>query len=130
MEINEKLLPKYKKGEIVEIGGANWPKQAVFSSYVTNGTKAMLFNITLPKKLTNITSISVNSMQIELRGINGYVNSTSGYIEYVGKSDYTITALIQNENTVKFYLEKSSNFTNITNNTPVTIDGYIKLQLN
>lgn len=86
---------------------------------ITNASKDLYFSFILPKKITNITTINVNSFEAELRGISGYLNSTAGYVQYVGLSEYTITATKQNDYIVEIRVAKSSAFTNTANNTPV-----------
>ncbi len=130
MQINEKLLPHYQTGDIVEIGGTEWESQEVLSAYITNSTKTIQFCIKLPKRLSKISTVTMQTFKVEMRGISGYINGTSGYIDYTLNSSYTINAYVANENTIKAYMTKSSAYTNVTNNTPIIIDGYIKMKLN
>lgn len=110
---NEINNNNYKSGDSV-----NLPMFTI-AGLITNATKDLYFSFILPKSLANISSVSVTSFNAELRGISGYLNSQSGYIQYVGLSGYTITATKQNENVVEILVAKSSAFTNVTNNTPV-----------
>ena len=130
MELNEKLLPKYKSGDVIELGGTSWANQVIFPGFITSSTKSVLFEIKTDKSLKNITSITCQSLKIEIRTISGYINSTSGYIEYVNNASYSIDAYVIDEHTIEIIITKSSAFTNVTNNTCLSIDGYIKLKLN
>lgn len=125
--LNDSLF--YKQNDVIEMGNAGVPGLYVANGYISWSTQSVFVTIAVPKRLDNISNISVNNLNVELRGISGYLNSASGYIEYVGKSGYTITAWKSSNNTITIKLAKSSAFTNITNNTPVVLDGYFKLTL-
>lgn len=103
----------YKTGDSVEL------PYFTIAGLITNATKDLYFSFILPKSLANITTISVSSFNAELRGISGYLNSSSGYTQYVGLSGYTLTATKRNENVVEILLAKSSAFSNVSNNTPI-----------
>ena len=87
----------------------------------------------VPKRLDNINSITIKSLNAEARCNKGYLNSQSGNVEYVGKSGYTIEAQKSNNNVVNILIIKSSAWTNVDNNTPVVFvayKGYLKLTFN
>lgn len=119
----------YKTGDIIELGDTAAPGLYVANGYITSSTKKVNMTFIVPKRLDNISSITVNSLNVESRGISGYLNSQSGYVEYVNKSGYTITAWVSSSNSISVTIEKSSAYTNISNNTLVSIDGYIKFTL-
>lgn len=119
----------YKPGDVIEIGNAGAPGLYVASGYISAGTQSVFVTLVTPKRLDNITSITINSINVEARGISGYLNSQSGYVEYVGKNDYTITAWVSSPNTISIRINKSSAFTNVNNNTPITLDGYFAFTL-
>lgn len=119
----------YKNGDTIELGNNNVPGLYVASGLITGSTQSVLVTLVTPKRLDNITSITINSINVEARGISGYLNSESGYIEYVGKSGYTITAWVSSLNTIGIRITKSSAFTNVNNNTPITLDGYFAFTL-
>lgn len=130
MELNERLLPKYKSGDVIELGGTSWAKQKIYSGFITSATKSVLFEIKTHKSLKNITSITCQSLKLEIRTISGYINNASGYIEYVNNASYSIGTYIIDEYTIEIIITKSSAYTNVTNNTCLSLDGYIKLKLN
>lgn len=125
--LNDSLF--YKVGDVIEIGNAGTPGLYVANGYISGGTQSIFVTLVTPKRLDNITSITIDSINVEARGTSGYLNSQAGYVEYVGKSGYTITAWKSSNNTITIRLQKSSAFTNVTNNTPVVLDGYFKLTL-
>ena len=90
------------------------------TGYITNGQKELTFTITLPKLMTNITSVTVNKLECLLRGVGGYVNGSSN-IDYVGQSGYTITTYIAAPNTLTITILKSTAYSSSTNNTPVNV---------
>ena len=83
------------------------------------------------KRLDNITTITANNITVEARGISGYINSKSGYNEYVGESGYTVDVqkVTGNPYAITVTIQKSSAYTNITNNTPIVMNGYFKFTL-
>lgn len=125
--LNDSLF--YKVGDVIEIGNAEGSGLYVANGYISVGTQSIYVTLVTPKRLDNITSITIDSINVEARGTSGYLNSQSGFVEYVGKSGYTITAWKSSNNTITIRLKKSSAFTNVTNNTPVVLDGYFKLTL-
>lgn len=102
----------------------------VMPGHITSSSTTIQVTINVPKRLDNITSISCTSLSVESRGIKGYLNSASGFIEYVGNSNYRFHCTKLSENTVGIAIIKSSAFTNCTNNTPVTLWGKVSLTFN
>lgn len=125
--LNDSLF--YKAGDVIEIGNAGTPGLYVANGYISGGTQSLFVILVTPKRLDNITSITIDSINVEARGTSGYLNSQSGFVEYVGKDNYTIPAWKSSNNTITIRLQKSSAFTNVTNNTPVVLAGYFKLTL-
>lgn len=126
-KINDEMF--YKPGDTIQLGNNNVPGLYVATGYISGGTQSVYVTLVTPKRLDNITSITTNSINVEARGISGYLNSQSGYVEYVGKSGYTINAWVSSPNTISIGINKSSAFTNVNNNTPVVLDGYFKFTL-
>lgn len=116
----------YKGGETINITSPTY-----VSGYITSSTQDAKFMIPVPKKLDNVTSVTVSFLQCAIRGTSGYINGTSGWQTYSGDSNYTITGSISNSGCIAITLHKSSAFTNITNNTPFAVDvGKITMTLN
>lgn len=124
----------YKATDIVEIGGATAATEYISNGYISSGSQSLFISITTPKKLDNISSITFNSILVEGRSIDGYLNNQSGFNEYVGISGYTIVANKAGSNAITVRINKSSAFTksgggSITNNTPIELNGYFKFTL-
>lgn len=122
-EINSRIY--YRPGDTYANTGYH-----VIGGAISSSTKGVFFTITLPKRLNYINSVTCKSCIVSLRGVNGYLNSRSGQNEYVGDSAYSITCEISSENTVYVSLVKTSAFTNVSNNTPVSITGHFVLEFN
>lgn len=111
----------YKKGETFN------GELLVLNGFITSSTQTIRVNLTLPKRLNKIETITCTSLLVETRGINGYLNNASGFIEYVGKSGYTISIAKTNDTTIRIDLTKSSAFSNVNNNTPISFAGNVYL---
>lgn len=118
----------YEPGETFECD-----YDTILNGYVTSGTKNVRLAFPVPKRLDNINSITIESLNAEARCGKGYLNNQSGNVEYVGKSGYTIGAHKSNNNVVNILIIKDSAWTNVDNNTPVVFvagTGGIKLTFN
>ena len=105
----------------------------ILNGYVTSGTKNVRLAFPVPKRLDNINSITIESLNAEARCNKGYLNGQSGTVEYVGNSGYTIGVHKSNNNVVNILIIKNSVWTNVDNNTPVVFvvgAGGIKLTFN
>lgn len=119
----------YKPNDTITLGGTNSAELYVVNGYVTNAGRTLFFTLNLPKKLTSITTITPTSIKVEARGTSGYLNSISGFNEYVGASGYTVEAHKLNNNDMMFRIDKSTAFSNLNNNTPVVLVGYFEFEL-
>lgn len=97
--------------------------EIILSGYVTSGTKNLHLDLALPKTTDSVTRAEITSMQGVLRGISGYLNSSSDTVDCV--SSYTVTTTIAGGNHLRIYVNNSQVFTNTTNNTPVCFAGSI-----
>lgn len=118
----------YKSGEVT-LGGLTWGTALLLRGHITSGTKSVVLQAELPKSLVNIKNITPKSLKFETRGIKGYINDQSGFIEYVGKSGYECIAHKTNDYALEIIITKSTAYTNILNNTPLMAYGEIKLEL-
>ena len=120
----------YYVGDTIQLGSTT-NNYYVANGYITSGVTKLFVTIFLPKKLIDITTITPTSVNVEARGISGYLNSRSGFNEYVGASDYTVTAtqVEGNENAILLTIEKTSAFTNVSNNTLISLVGYFGFKL-
>lgn len=103
----------YKSGDTY-----NQSESQVINGCLTGSTKSLYFTFFVPKSLKNVTSVTVDKMAGYLRGISGYLNSSSNTFDLTGSS-YTISTNIVSEHQVNITIIASSAFSNATNNTPV-----------
>jgi len=92
----------------------------VLAAYVSSSTTRIYFQVPVLKKLDKITTVTVTDGTIIGRGTSGYLNSASGGINY-NASGYTWVTYDLENNYINLSLIKSSAYTNITNNTPLTL---------
>lgn len=113
-----KLMTKkdyqYNLGETVTI---NFNKNVFLSGCISNSTKTVYLNIELPKELPTNDDINITSMSGTLRGINGYLDNVTSNTELTSLYEITIHKSV--ERTAVITINKSSAFTNTTNNTVV-----------
>lgn len=91
------------------------------SGHITNASKNVVATLVLPKRLDNIKSITCNKLVCEARGIKGYLNNQAGYVNYIGKSGYTVSCRKNSNCSIEIRIAKSTAFTNVDNNTPITL---------
>lgn len=91
----------------------------VSGGYVSGGTKQFEFGLIVDKSMKNITTITINSCTVLGRTTNGaYLdNKSNGIVK--GDSGYTFTATKVSDRFFYVNILKSSEFTNVSNNTPV-----------
>lgn len=88
------------------------------SGYVTSSAQKIHLNVVVPKSLENISTITVQSLAGQIRGISGYVdNSSSTSFDWL--SGYTVLADKVSDNVVHIQIKKSTALENVTNNTVV-----------
>ena len=114
----------YKSGDTYSAGYIS------LSGHVTTGTTGVAITLFLPKRLDNITSITINTLKMEARGIKGYLNSNAGSYDFLNDSNYTVNVTKRASNAIAIFIKKSSAFTNVDNNTPVNFTGEISLTFN
>ena len=96
----------------------------VLAGHVSGGTAQIIFSIPTPKSLKNIDAIQIVSGTITVRGTAGYVENSgsSPYLSMTDTTSYTYTLMKLTNNMVNIGItKKSGTFSNVTNNTPVTI---------
>lgn len=100
----------YKAGDTQSIG------TVLVAGDVTNGAKDMRFSFVLPKRMDNITTITIDSWTGGIRVPAG------GYIKTDGtdlKTAFTCTAFKASENMVTIFATSGSAISGATNNTPL-----------
>ena len=105
-----------------------WTAITDWAGQISNDGKTVGFTIhTKGQYLNNISNIAVNKCEVVMRGIKGYIGNFSSYTEFVGKSGYSVTATKNGMNCARILITATTAFTNMTNNTPVTVSGKVKL---
>ena len=110
----------FKSGEILSLGGV------MMNGYISTSSKTVVVDYILPKSFKNL-DISITNFTATMRGDKGYLNNTSGRQNLL-TADYDITIDKYNDKKIKISINKSSGFTNVTNNTPVSLDTSITLE--
>lgn len=100
----------------------------VENGFVSNSTTEVIFTVNVPLSMENISTVTVTSLSGVLRGISGYLNSTYTETNFATASGYTVTATKRSANEVQVVIKKSSAYTNVDNNTPVSYAGSITLK--
>lgn len=106
----------YKSGDSYIVGSYTPPVVGV----ITGSAMEIDLTFQVPKKMTNISNITVNNARMTLRGTQGYVGDYGNqYYDYITDNNYTVTAQKVDDCNVKIILKKSTAFTSVTNNTPI-----------
>lgn len=110
---------KYQPGDTLEILNASMD----FVGCVTGSAKGLHFTIFTQKKLDNINNVQVDILKANTRISGGGYLDNKSYVSggYDYKELYSCTATVKSSNSIKIIVEKSSSFTNTTNNIPVTV---------
>lgn len=106
----------YKPGDKLSIDGTG-TGGAPFTGYVTASTTVLRFMVPVGKSLANITTITCNDCTGGVRGVSGYVDGSRDNTDWT--SGYTITCTKATDHIVQVQVQKSSAFSNVTNNTPI-----------
>jgi hypothetical protein len=101
--------------------------EMMISGYITNSVRNIHLGLWLPKSLEKISSISITSLVGSLRGINGYINGWNGSTNILTQSGITITAARTTPNGIHINIGSSSDLTNATANTPVSLSAKFTL---
>lgn len=107
----------YEAGDSIKLNSG----QAVFPGFITSSTKNVYFSIPLTKPIA-ASSVSISG-EVVGRGVNGYVNGTSGTdspFNLQGGTNYTVSFYIKKDMGIRVLVSFNSAITNATNNTPVT----------
>lgn len=120
----------YKNGDIYNITYKDIRPQ--LAGALTGSKKQIIFSIVVPKSLQNISSVTVNSLKLNVRAADGGYLGASSYTE--GGIDflngYSVTAEVAAENVVGVWIISDTAF-NYTNNITLGIDvGEMKLTFN
>lgn len=124
----------YKSGDVIELGQSvqDITKMFVMPGFITSGSKSLYLTIITPKRLDNITSAEIDSLDAESRSVDGYM-LTSGFVDYIDDI-YSFVVGISGPNSILVRVNRTTVFTTtggttITNNTPIVLSGSIRIIL-
>jgi hypothetical protein len=101
----------YKNGDTYTVSAG------ILMGHITSGYKAIRLGLTVPKMLTNITSVTVNTMTGTMRGNLGYLDSNSSERNWLTLG--TVTANIVAPNMIRINIDTTNAISNVDLNTPV-----------
>lgn len=106
----------YRSGDVFE------SNLFIINGFITSSAKKINFSIPMPKSFLPGTTLTLNTLKANLRGISGYLNSNNSIIDLL-YSGYSVTVQTFNRatNMLEITVESSTAFTNVTNNTPVSV---------
>ena len=105
-ELYYKSGDTYVLGRMIEAGG-----------YLTGSAQSIRFSIAVPKRLDNVSSVAINTLNVAIRKSNG------GYLingDVLTESNLTVTAYVCEPNYIDFYIANSGTYDG-TNNTPIGV---------
>ena len=109
-----------------------------YTGYVSSNSKAITFSVPLPKWLpSNAASVTVNSLKMNIRKVaGGYIGGSSTFVsggfEYIGNTNYTVSAEISAacRHMILVTLTNKTTGMDVVNNTPVSLVGTIRFTIN
>lgn len=107
--------------QVGETWGYDETKQPIYANgFITSSATSIRFDLYLPKSLEHIKDVTLNNMSVIVRGISGYIPSSSG----ITSSDENITFTLykRDGNRLSIVITGATAFSNATNNTPVSVE--------
>jgi len=101
----------YKSGDTLTISNG------IIMGHITSAYKALRFGLTVPKMLTNITTVTVSTMTGAMRGNLGYLDSNSSDRSWTTLG--TVTANIAGPNMIRINVDTTNAISNVDLNTPI-----------
>lgn len=97
------------------------------NGFITSSTTSVSFSFYTPKSLANISTITVTAFKGTLRGGSGYLDGQTSAYDWFADASYTLTATKITDNMIRIVCTKTSAYSNVTNNTPVSYYGSLGL---
>lgn len=111
----------YKSGEVWGFSETN--QGVCCPGMLTGGNTLIIFTITTPKSMQDVSRLTVMELKANIRGVNGYLGASeyvgAGY-DYLRSSGYTVTTTMIGDKHIRLTIEKNSGLGG-QNNTPVTV---------
>ena len=101
----------YKNGDTYTVSAG------ILMGHITSAYKAIRLALIVPKMLTNISSVTVNTMTGTMRGNLGYLDSNSSDRNWLNLG--TVTANIVAPNMIRINIDTTNAISNVDLNTPV-----------
>lgn len=118
-EIEAMLL--YKAGDTYSISA-----NSVFPACITASTTVVSIAVRVPKSMANVTP-RLTALTGGLRGPSGMVNGSADSTDWTAQGGINITLAKVDDYTLRVDLAKSTAFTNVPNNTTLSLKGTIAL---
>lgn len=114
--VNDALY--YKAGDTyTQVAGGNESAENSWSGFLTTNATELRFTMILPKSTKNVSTATISVLKVVARGVMGYLNSASTLdLTSLG----TVSAKIF-DNRLNIKCVMSTAFTNVQNNSPVSI---------
>lgn len=90
----------------------------IVMGYITNSSKQLLLQLPIGLHTYGTHSVTINTLHGILRGNNGYLDGVSTDRNLIA-SPFSTKAYFKHSGLLHFIVDKTSAFTNVTNNTPV-----------
>ena len=118
-------------GKYIQLGDTTGNNIYIANGYVTSSATKLFVNIILGDHIIDHNSINVTSAEVRIRGIDGYITGSS-YKDYATDNNYKCEAKAITNNCIILTIERKNNveFSNATNNTPISMEGYFEFELN
>lgn len=94
--------------------------------YVSGASKAMLIHFpSLSKRIPDGKTITISTLKLIIRGTQGYVDifNNTDKPDVIGRTGYTISNIEPRWNGVFITITKSTELTNVMNNTPIIVQA-------
>lgn len=111
--------------------GSNWNMASGTSlvGYLTEAGTILYFDLETPRWMDYTSRITINSFSGVLRGNNGYLDSSNAARNFKA-SPFSCSATRLSYNRMRLRIVRSSAFSNVTNNTPVSCNATFNLTFN
>lgn len=94
------------------------------NGFITSSATVISLNVPLYKRLSQISTITCTACVGGIRGTSGYVNGSSDTYNWLTASGVTISCgKAPHSNAIVMLIQKTSAFTNVTNNTPLSYNA-------